>query len=84
MKRSQNTYIFQAGPPMHPIFGHLISVGKVAMKLPARAHPHLLASHLQREYNLPGIFFLDTRPVSSLNLIVADPYVMEPTQHTFH
>jgi hypothetical protein len=69
---------------MHPIFGHLISVGKVAMKLPARAHPHLLASHLQREYNLPGIFFLDTRPVSSLNLIVADPYVMEPTQHTFH
>jgi hypothetical protein len=69
----RNTYIFQSGPPMHPIFGHLISVGKVAVKLPARAHPHLLASHVQKEYDLPGMFFLDTRPVSSLNLVVADP-----------
>ncbi|KAF2030376.1 cytochrome P450, partial [Setomelanomma holmii] len=61
------------GPPTHPILGHLISIGKVAMKIPQRAHPHTLAAYMMREYDLPPVFFMDTRPVSSLNLIVADP-----------
>ncbi len=28
--------------------GHLVSVGKVAMKLPKRAHPHLIMTELIR------------------------------------
>ena len=64
---------FKSGPPIHPIFGHILSIAKVAMKLPTRAHPHLLAAYMKREYDLPGVFWLDTRPISVLNLIVTDP-----------
>jgi hypothetical protein len=71
--KEQDTNIFQSGPPMHPILGHLIAAGKVAMKLPGRAHPHNMAAYMMREYDLPPVFFLDTRPASVLNLIVADP-----------
>jgi uncharacterized protein Usg len=58
---------------MHPIFGHVVSIAKVAMKLPARAHPHLLAAYLKKEYDLPGMFFMDARPAASVNLIITDP-----------
>lgn len=43
------------------------------MKLPQRAHPHLLVIALMREYNLGPVFFMDTRPVSSVNFVIADP-----------
>lgn len=58
---------------MHPIFGHIISVAKTTMKLPTRAHPHLMMASLKREYDLPGMFFVDTRPASDLVLVVTDP-----------
>ncbi|CAO2657275.1 Nn.00g034010.m01.CDS01 [Neocucurbitaria sp. VM-36] len=44
------------------------------MKLPQRAHPHLLMASIMREYDLPSIFYLDTRPIAgALVMIVADP-----------
>jgi hypothetical protein len=71
-KRS-NSHIFQPGPPMHPIFGHLIALGDVTAKLPARIHPHTLPSYLMKEHNLPSMFFIDARPIATLNLMIADP-----------
>jgi hypothetical protein len=58
---------------MHPFFGHLMALAKVTQKLPKRIHPHTLPSYLMREYDLPSIFFVDARPVATLNLMVADP-----------
>jgi hypothetical protein len=58
---------------MHSIFGHLIAVGKVAMELPTRIHPHTLPSYLMREYGLPSMFLMDARPIATLNLVIADP-----------
>jgi hypothetical protein len=58
---------------MHPILGHLVAAAKVAMMLPQRAHPHNIPAYMMREYDLPPVFFMDTRPFSTLNLIIADP-----------
>lgn len=64
------------GPPCNLLLGHLISVGKVAVKMPQRSHPHLLMTNLVREYNLPPVFYIDNRPASSIILlVVADPDV---------
>jgi hypothetical protein len=60
---------------MHPIFGHLIALGKISTKLPVRAHAHTLPPYLMREYDLPSMFFMDARPIATLNLVIADPYV---------
>ena len=65
------------GPPHSVIFGHLISLGKVAAKLPGRAHPHTLSAQLSREYDLPPVFYIDPRPVSIVSLVVTDPYVAD-------
>jgi hypothetical protein len=65
----------QPGPPSSPILGHLLSIGKVALKLPQRAHPRTLAAQLMHEYDLPLLFYMDTRPASIVSLVVADPYV---------
>ncbi|KAH3912265.1 hypothetical protein HBI56_005760 [Parastagonospora nodorum] len=62
-----------SGPPMHPLFGHIVSVAKTAMKLPTRAHPHVMMASLKRDYDLPGMFFVDARPASGLVLVVSDP-----------
>lgn len=72
--RDRQKYKNLPGPPWHPIMGHLIAIGKTVQKLPQRAHPHLLVALMSREYDLPGVFFMDTRPAAgTVNLIVADP-----------
>jgi hypothetical protein len=58
---------------MHPFFGHLIAVGKIASKLPQRAHTQQMATYLMRKYDLPGVFHLDARPISGLAIFVTDP-----------
>ncbi|KAJ8109432.1 hypothetical protein OPT61_g7458 [Boeremia exigua] len=63
------------GPPHSLLFGHLISVGKVAAKLPGRAHPHTLSAQLSREYDLPTVFYIDPRPFSTVSLVIVDPDV---------
>ncbi|KAF1934180.1 cytochrome P450 [Didymella exigua CBS 183.55] len=70
------------GPPCSLMFGHLISVGKVAMMLPRRAHPQTLVAQAIRDYELPPIFYVDSRPLSIVSLVVTDPdvarHVAEP------
>lgn len=73
---------FQPGPPSSPILGHLVSIGKVALKLPQRAHPHTLVAQLMREYDLPLVFYMDTRPALIVSLVVADPYVSSSLANT--
>lgn len=68
-----NTDSIQPGPPHHPIFGHLISMGKVVRSLPNRVHPHVYPHFLTKEYNLPPVFYLDVYPVNTPMLIVIDP-----------
>jgi len=62
---------------MHPIFGHLIALGQIARQLPKRAHAQQMATYLMREYDLPGVFYLDARPISGLGVFVTDPYVAQ-------
>ncbi|KAL6705889.1 hypothetical protein ACN47E_006349 [Coniothyrium glycines] len=74
----QERRVFQKlpGPPCSLLFGHLLSTGKVAIKLPQRAHPHQLAASLIREYDLPPVFYLDNRPASGIiTMVIADPEV---------
>ncbi|KAF1841638.1 cytochrome P450 [Cucurbitaria berberidis CBS 394.84] len=64
------------GPPCNLFLGHLIPMGKIAMKHPQRVHPHVLVANLMREYNLPSVFYLDNRPAAEYPvLVVADPEV---------
>jgi hypothetical protein len=50
-------------------------MGKVAMKLPRRAHPQMLIAQAIRDYNLPPVFYVDPRPLSIVSLVVTDPCV---------
>lgn len=61
-------------PPHHPIFGHVFVLARVMSKLPKDAHPHYLASQLQKAYpDMGPIFFLDAWPFITLTLVVASP-----------
>lgn len=71
------------GPPHSLIFGHLISLGKAAAKLPGRAHPHTLVAQLMRDYDLPPVFYVDPRPVGPPTLVVTDPYVTDNRREGF-
>jgi len=80
--RSRRLTMSQPGLPIHPIFGHVVTVAKVAMKLPQRSHTQVLATYLMREHDTPGVFFLDARPISVLSLFVTAPYVQQPSAST--
>ncbi|KAF2270960.1 putative P450 monooxygenase [Lojkania enalia] len=61
------------GPPHHPIFGHLISMGKVVTRLPKRVHPHVYPYFLTKEYNLPPVFYIDAYPFNDPLMVLLDP-----------
>lgn len=71
--KSRQRYQRLPGPPYSLLFGHLISLGKIAVKLPSRAHSHTLAAAAEREYDLPPVYYIDSRPVSLVSLIITDP-----------
>ncbi|KAH7127134.1 putative P450 monooxygenase [Dendryphion nanum] len=61
------------GPPHSLLFGHIIPIGKLSMKLPQRAHPHYQPLYLTQEYNLPSIFYMDLYPLDHPVMVVMDP-----------
>lgn len=61
-------------PPYNPVFGHLLIVGKLMATIPSNSHGQYLPGLLRRAYpNLGPNFYLDTWPLSSPILFIAEP-----------
>lgn len=57
------TSCIQPMPPHHPLFGHLLVVGKIMSKLPNDIHGHALPRQISKTYpNLGPLFYVDTWP----------------------
>jgi hypothetical protein len=50
-------------------------MGKVVRLLPKTAHPQVHHHFLMKEYNLPGVYYLDNWPITEPMCIIADPEV---------
>ncbi|KAI9884809.1 MAG: hypothetical protein M1823_003398 [Watsoniomyces obsoletus] len=63
-----------AMPPHNPIFGHLLLIARIAMKLPRHAHGHYLGDLIRRRYpELGTAFYLDLWPFTPTVLVVISP-----------
>ncbi|KAI9816736.1 MAG: hypothetical protein M1826_001734 [Phylliscum demangeonii] len=61
-------------PPHHPIFGHILLLARILARLPADAHPHLLADQIRRRYpSLDSIFYVDVWPFGPPILFLLSP-----------
>jgi hypothetical protein len=62
-------------PPHSFLLGNVAAITRAKNSLPPKAHAQLTMLKLQREYDLPGIFYLDLYLLSNPLLIVSDPSV---------
>jgi cytochrome P450 len=62
-------------PPHSFLLGNVAAITRAKNSLPPKAHAQLTMLKLQREYDLPGIFYLDLYPLSNPLLIDSDPSV---------
>ncbi|OCL14842.1 cytochrome P450 [Glonium stellatum] len=63
------------GPPHHPIWGHLLVMGKYRKTKPIRLHPHTFPNFLDEDYKLPPIYYLDLWPVNHSMMVIHDPEI---------
>lgn len=64
----------KAMPPHNPLFGHLLLVASIAVRLPSHAHGHYLADLIRRRYpELGTAFYLDLWPFTPTVLVVISP-----------
>ena len=65
-------------PPYNKFLGHLPVLVKVMSQIPKGAHGHYLPGVLRRMYpSLGPNFYLDTWPMNSPILFVADPFTLQ-------
>lgn len=60
-------------PPHSFLLGNIPVMAKVVAKFPLGIHPHAVMPFLQKEYNLPPVFYLDTWPFSYALCAIVDP-----------
>jgi hypothetical protein len=49
-------------------------MGEIYAHIPINIHPHVAMTMVQRKWNLRGLFFLDTWPMSNVRqLVITDP-----------
>ena len=60
-------------PPYSFFWGHLRVFGELLTELPPNIHPHTFVHYLQKKYNLPDVFYLDTWPVGQQICAIVDP-----------
>jgi hypothetical protein len=55
-------------------------MGEIYAHIPINIHPHVAMTMMQRKWNLRGLFFLDTWPVSNVRQLV----IIDPVSYTFN
>lgn len=68
-------------PDLHPIFGHLLFLKKMASTLPQNTVMHNVMWKITREYFPDGLFYLHLWPFSGTILVVCNVYVACQVEH---
>ncbi|KAJ4392346.1 hypothetical protein N0V93_005972 [Gnomoniopsis smithogilvyi] len=68
-------------PDLHPIFGHLLFLKKVAATLPQNTVMHSVMWKITREHFPGGLYYLHLWPFSGTILIVCNAYAASQVEH---
>ena len=60
-------------PPHSFLLGNIPTMAKITAKFPLGIHPHSMMPFLQKEYNLPSVFYLDPWPFGNQICAIVDP-----------
>lgn len=77
LHRHRSKYRNLPGPPHSYLFGSLISVGKVAAKLPSNAAPQCLMQAVKERYGLGDYFYVDVWPLAEPLLIMSNTDMLD-------